>query len=188
MMKKSFLYLMLAVVALSAMFMWGGKGLHAGINDNVTYTLPYLTTATDKPIYCIISNRTMDNASIHFSVTANSALNVNSTWQNYNTLSNYAIVYSHQTRMLSFEGLDVNLDGLTMGSVAVVMAANQSYGGRIKLVQSGVLGGSGTYNTWSCADLPMACFQGTTNPKRNLVGYVCSDLYSPMTPKQHFTY
>ncbi|MBF0459237.1 MAG: hypothetical protein HQK99_15205 [Nitrospirae bacterium] len=84
---------------------------------NVTYTLPYLTTAADKPIYCLITNQTHDNATIHFTVNANSSGSANSTYQNYNTISNYAIVYARQTRMLSFEGLNVNLDGLVMGSL-----------------------------------------------------------------------
>ncbi|MBF0568203.1 MAG: hypothetical protein HQK95_04985 [Nitrospirae bacterium] len=188
MMKKSFLYLVLAVMVLSAMFMLGGRSIHANQNDNVTYTLPYLTSATDKNIYCVISNRTQDNASVHFTINANSALSLNSQLQNFNTLSNYAVVYAHQTRMLSFEGLTINLDGMAMGSVSVAVAANQSYGGRISLVQMGILGGSGPFNSWSCMDLPMACFQGTTNPKRNLTGYLCSDPYSPQTPIQHFTY
>ncbi|MBF0457413.1 MAG: hypothetical protein HQK99_05920 [Nitrospirae bacterium] len=156
-------------------------------NDNVTYTLPYLTTAADKPIYCLITNQTNDNATIHFTVNANSSGTANATYQNYNTLSNYAIIYARQTRMLSFEGLNINLDGLVMGSVSVIMSSG-SYGGRIGLWQMGTLGGSGSSNSWSCVDLPMACFQGTTAPKRNLVGYMCSDQYSPQTPVQHFTY
>ncbi|MBF0557043.1 MAG: hypothetical protein HQK96_21215, partial [Nitrospirae bacterium] len=97
MMKKSFLYLLLAVMVLSAMFMLGGRNIHADQGDNVTYTLPYLTTATDKNIYCIISNQTQDNASVHFTITANSALNLTSQLQNFNTLSNYAVVYAHQS-------------------------------------------------------------------------------------------
>lgn len=188
-MKKSFLYLVLVVMVLSAMFMWGGKGIFADQNDNVTYTLPYLTVASDKPIYCLITNQTNDNASIHFTVNANSGGTANSQYQNYNTLSNYAIVYARQTRMLSFEGLTINVDGMAMGSVSVIMTGTSgSYGGRISLVQIGTLGGSGSSGSWSCPDLPMACFQGTTSPKRNLIGYICSDPYSPQTPVQHFTY
>ncbi|MBF0458314.1 MAG: SBBP repeat-containing protein [Nitrospirae bacterium] len=156
-------------------------------NDNVTYTLPYLTTAADKPVYCLITNQTNDNATIHFTVNANSSGTANQTFQNYNALSNYAIIYARQTRMLSFEGLNINLDGLVMGSVSVIMTSG-SYGGRISLWQMGTIGGSGSANSWSCTDLPMACFQGTTTPKRNLVGYMCSDQYSPQTPIQHFTY
>ncbi|WP_420266156.1 hypothetical protein [Candidatus Magnetominusculus dajiuhuensis] len=89
--------------------------------------------------------------------------------------------------MLSFEGLTINIDGVAMGSAGNVMTGHQSYGGRIVLTQMGVPGGSGTSNSWSCIDLPMACFQGTTTPKHNLTGYLCSDPYSPQTPIQHFT-
>ncbi|MCG6553614.1 MAG: hypothetical protein L7F77_14920 [Candidatus Magnetominusculus sp. LBB02] len=190
-MRKSFLYLLLAVVALSVVFMSGGRSLQATQNDNVTYTMPYMNTTAggDKSIYCIISNRTNDNASIHFNVSAVAAgSSLTSQLINLNTLSNYAIVYARQTRMLSFEGMTINVDGIAMGSVAVAVPSASSYGGRVMLVQMGTLGGSGTGASWSCTDLPMACFQGSTNPKRNLVGYICSDPYTPQTNYQQFTY
>ncbi len=214
-MKKSLLYLLGTTIVVTALFMWGSgvvAGPLGGIYDNVTYTLPYLNTGAASNVYCVISNTTTDNATIQFRVVANSQLNVTSTsaLENLMVGTDASKVYSGQTRMMSFEGLLINVDGVAAGSLAAIMLTNNSYGGRISLLKQnpgatqGQLPGGGPMNhsvasngdvatpvvmgTWSCADLPMACFQGTTTPKRNLVGYICSDLYTPATPAQHFTY
>ncbi len=69
-MKKSIVYLMIAAAVLTGLFMWGGNQgrVYATMGDNVTYTFPFLATHTDKPTYCVISNLTIDNASILFNV------------------------------------------------------------------------------------------------------------------------
>ncbi|MBF0463907.1 MAG: hypothetical protein HQK88_01925 [Nitrospirae bacterium] len=38
----------------------------------------------------------------------------------------------------------------------------------------------------TCQTLTLACFQGTTSPKRNLVGYMCMDTINSMYPAETF--
>ncbi|MBF0568202.1 MAG: hypothetical protein HQK95_04980 [Nitrospirae bacterium] len=188
MMRKSIVYLMIAAVVLTGLFMWGGNQgrVYAVMGDNVTYTFPYLTTSTDKPVYCVVSNMTQDNASLHFYVLADSAAMTTSASQIQDVAQNSAIVYAFQTRMVSFEGLSINVDGTSFGSLSGKVNANNNYSGSLRLTQQAagyndgagaatVKYGNATDLDWTCGNIPMACFQGTTTPKRNLIGYVCSD-------------
>ncbi|KWT90997.1 hypothetical protein [Candidatus Magnetominusculus xianensis] len=205
-MKRSFLYLLGIVVVLTFLVMKGGGVVAGPIGDwydNVTYTLPYLNTGTASNVYCIIANNTSDNATIQFRVSANSGTNLTSATVviNNNVSSSGATVYSRQSRMLSFEGTSVKVDGIAIGDISSYVTGG-SYGGRVTLMKGSpgmaqgqlpggqlmLHSGNRVMGTWACTDLPMACFQGTTNPKRNLVGYICSDLYTPATPAQHYTY
>lgn len=192
-MRKSIVYLMIAAVVLTGLFVWGGNqgSVYALLGDNVTYTLPYLTTASDKPVYCVVSNMTQDNASIHFFVVSDgNALTTSSTQQSDLVSGSTNWVYAFQTRMISFEGQNINLDGSKIGSInASLSNLSGSYGGELRFSQyaannfdgvTNALAGNVKYGTaanndWSCGNMPMACFQGTTAPKRNLVGYMCSD-------------
>ncbi|MBF0486603.1 MAG: hypothetical protein HQK98_00445 [Nitrospirae bacterium] len=188
MMRKSIVYLMIAAVVLTGLFMWGGNQsrVYATMGDNVTYTFPYLTTSSDKPVYCVVSNMTQDNASLHFYVLADSAVLTTSATQIQDVAQNSAMVYAFQTRMISFETMNLNIDGTSFGSLSGKVNASSNYGGSIRLTQQAaatydgdgamvVKYGNATALDWTCGNLPMACFQGTTNPKRNLVGYTCSD-------------
>ncbi|KWT90996.1 hypothetical protein [Candidatus Magnetominusculus xianensis] len=185
-MKRSIVYLMIAAVVLTGLFMWGGNQarVYATLGDNVTYTFPFLATHSDKPTYCVVSNLTNDNATIGFQMTSDSAYYTTSATQNANLVSTTAYVYRYQTRQISFAGNSIQLDGSAIGTIPTSIGSTAIYGGMLNLTaQAG-----GTYNgdssamygaalspNWSCAQLPIACFQGTTSPKRNLVGYVCSD-------------
>ncbi|MBF0557044.1 MAG: hypothetical protein HQK96_21220 [Nitrospirae bacterium] len=189
MMRKSIVYLMIAAVVLTGLFVWGGNQgrVYANLGDNVTYTFPYLTTSSDKPVYCVVSNMTQDNASLHFYVLADSASLTTSATQIQDVAQNSAMVYAFQTRMVSFETMSVNIDGTSFGSLTGKVNANSNYAGSLRLSQqaAGFVDGVGNIATvkygnataldWTCGNLPMACFQGTTTPKRNLIGYMCSD-------------
>ncbi|MEO5360315.1 MAG: hypothetical protein H7843_07680 [Nitrospirota bacterium] len=188
MMKKSIVYLMIAAVVLTGLFMWGGNQgkVYATMGDNVTYTFPYLTSSSDKPVYCMLSNMTQDNATIHFYVLADTAVITTSTSQLSDVVGTSAYVYGYQTRMISFDTLSINLDGTSIGSLSGKVNASSNYSGSVRLTQVAaanydgdgsnvVKWGNAQAVAWSCGNLPMACFQGTTSPKRNLVGYMCSD-------------
>ncbi|MBF0459170.1 MAG: hypothetical protein HQK99_14865 [Nitrospirae bacterium] len=201
MMKKSIVYLMIAAAVLTGLFVWGGNqsGVYARMGDNVTYTFPYLTTASDKPTYCVVSNMTQDNATVHFYVIADNAMTTSSQAQTTDLAQTSAIVPAFQTRQITIDTLGLWIDSVNTsgsilnsqwGSLSGKVNANTSYGASIRFSQMGAASyqdditaanvgttkyGNATSLDWTCGNLPMACFQGTTNPKRNLVGYMCSD-------------
>ncbi|MBF0346004.1 MAG: hypothetical protein HQL06_17480 [Nitrospirae bacterium] len=177
-MKRSLVYLMLLVVALFGVSVWSGNTSTVTAADMVTYTLPYLHTASGNVIYCVISNNTSDNATVAVKITANAAGSLSSSPTadliTTTTAANKQ-VNAYQTRMLIFNGTDISLDSNTIGSVSGSTATSSSYGALIILTSANTVTAAGGAATLACDNAPMACFQGTTSPKRNLVGYTCKD-------------
>ncbi|MBF0536991.1 MAG: hypothetical protein HQL03_01925 [Nitrospirae bacterium] len=171
-MKRSLVILMLFAVALMGVATLGvdEAGAAAGIaaTGPASYSLPYLHTAAVNPIYCVISNLTNAGVTLGFQVTSTAAGQLSAAAAD--SLASVATasktVNVTQTRMLSFEGQDIKMDGVkiadTASSTAVPTPGN-SYGGIIIVTGA------------SCIEAPMSCFQGTTTPKRNVVGYTCKD-------------
>ncbi|MBF0592937.1 MAG: hypothetical protein HQL02_12705 [Nitrospirae bacterium] len=73
-------------------------------------------------------------------------------------------------RTLSFELQSIKMDGATVATVSGTNS-NEAYTGNL------IINGAGT----TCYNVPIACLQGTTTPKRNLVGFICQDGVNTVT-------
>ncbi|MBF0555426.1 MAG: hypothetical protein HQK96_12875, partial [Nitrospirae bacterium] len=162
---------------------------------NVVYSFPYLHTANSAAVYCVVSNFSTDNATGNgFTVMSNAqqiptqtpydlpaaftikrGRTARLTFNNQQvaidnmsvlTLSDYKRVSDNATT-----GDNTTTDNSTTFSIAGDTCVNCSYGAKISWTSASATMTSGI----DCRSLVMACFQGTTLPKRNLLGYLCSD-------------
>ncbi|MBF0342743.1 MAG: DUF1566 domain-containing protein [Nitrospirae bacterium] len=131
--------------------------------DLVTYTLPYLHTNTINATYCVISNMTAELATVAVQVTAAAAAMESSPSIDLTATEKKAEkqLNPYHTRMLIFDGFDISLDTNRIGSVFGVAAASSAYGVQITLTGETTTDPLGL----TCKSVPMACFQGKTNPK-----------------------
>ncbi|MBF0344111.1 MAG: hypothetical protein HQL06_07755 [Nitrospirae bacterium] len=179
-MKRSLVYLMLLAVALFGVSMVGvGTSTVSGA-DTVTYTMPYLHTAAANVVYCVISNNTSDNATVAVYLTATAAATLTTTSGDKITTSTTAnkTVQAFQTSMLTFDQTNILLtisDGTNTSNNTIggVSGVSGNYGAYIVLTSTNTNVTANSAASLSCERAPMACFQGTTSPKRNLVGYQC---------------
>ncbi len=140
----------------------------------VTYTLPYLHTNPVNVTYCVISNMTADTATVAVELTATAAGNMSGPTNDLISTMTTANkeINAYQTRMLTFNGKDISLDTNAIGSIPEVAPKASlygAYGASIVITSESAVDPVGL----SCGSVPMACFQGDTLPKRNLVGYLC---------------
>ncbi|WP_052566981.1 DUF1566 domain-containing protein [Candidatus Magnetobacterium casense] len=140
----------------------------------VTYTLPYLHTNPVNVTYCVISNMTADTSTVGVELTATAAGNMSGPTNDLISTMTTANkqINAYQTRMLTFNGKDISLDTNVIGSIPEVAPKSGlygSYGASIVITSESAVDPVGL----SCGSVPMACFQGNTLPKRNLVGYLC---------------
>ncbi|MBF0338837.1 MAG: DUF1566 domain-containing protein [Nitrospirae bacterium] len=140
----------------------------------VTYTLPYLHTNPVNVTYCVISNMTADTSTVGVELTATAAGNMSGPTNDLISTMTTANkqINAYQTRMLTFNGKDISLDTNVIGSIPEVAPKSSlygSYGASIVITSESTVDPVGL----SCGSVPMACFQGNTLPKRNLVGYLC---------------
>ncbi|MBF0465696.1 MAG: hypothetical protein HQK88_13030 [Nitrospirae bacterium] len=135
--------------------------------DTVSYHLPYLHTNTSAVTYCVANNSSSNTLTVSFTATATA----NGASTNGATNSYGYVISGHTTRMFTFSGQVVYQNGPTDERVDLVVDTDPSasYGGVLSFSSTGT---SGTLN---CKNVMMSCFQGTTNPKRNLVGIICDD-------------
>ncbi|MBF0459378.1 MAG: hypothetical protein HQK99_15925 [Nitrospirae bacterium] len=176
-------------------------GVHSGLrnaavaSDTVSYWLPYLTTDTTAPVYCVLSNmgtqvlNAGDNTSVEdnityfqFTVKSNAAGNTSQ-----NTGTAFGRVPAGRSALLSFSGQAVYLNGIAIFDLSNdtgTTGTSAYYGGKLDMSGAytpGVTGlpsnGSSATgrSTFNCSTIGMSCYQGTTSPKRNLKGYTCSD-------------
>ncbi|MBF0539668.1 MAG: hypothetical protein HQL03_15610 [Nitrospirae bacterium] len=134
---------------------------------NVYYYLPYLTTVSGAQVYCMVSNFSTDDVtSTTFTVMASSLSQASQTARTFPSINN---VGKGRTQLIIFSGQAITVDtGTQVVDLTSDTGSANSYGGTLKFSSSGSTG-------VNCKTLLMTCFQGTTNPKRNLVGYLCED-------------
>ncbi|MBF0337027.1 MAG: hypothetical protein HQL05_04275 [Nitrospirae bacterium] len=183
-MKRSIVYLMLLLVALFGVSMWSGNVSTVTAADTVTYTLPYLHTAAANVVYCVVSNNTSDNATVGVYLTAyaNKLTAISGDKINTSTTANKTI-QAFQTSMLTFggstnSGTDIYLtisDGTNSSNnvIGSISGVSGSYGAYLVITKATANTTDGASGSLNCENTPMACFQGTSTPKRNLVGYSC---------------
>ncbi|MCG6552630.1 MAG: hypothetical protein L7F77_09905 [Candidatus Magnetominusculus sp. LBB02] len=144
---------------------------------NVSYNFPYLSTSAGTPTYCIVSNFATDNATAD-SFTVMSSLAQTPSQSPYALPTTFTIKKG-RTTMLTFSNQLVSItpdnasitDNSTFVSIAGSTIANSGYGAKLSWTSALASMTSGI----DCRTLLLACFQGTTSPKRNLIGYFCSD-------------
>ncbi|MEO5355979.1 MAG: hypothetical protein H7844_01620 [Nitrospirae bacterium YQR-1] len=193
-MKKRMVYILLLALILTAF------AVRVGINtvsaqDNATYSLPFLGVHTNNVVYCFASNMSTDNVSVGVSVMSTTSSDPS---QDMAMLGGM-IIYAKQTSMITFTGATATLGSAvadlsqqTGTSSGTIYGANVSFIGQYTGVTTTVLTagpntvfGPQTTTTMSyqgkptvpvnCLTIGFACYQGTTTPKRNLVGYTCMD-------------
>lgn len=192
-MKRGLIHLLvLAVILIGFAVVGVNSGLrHTAVaSDTVTYWLPYLTTDTTAPAYCMLSNMgsisqsntsSDDNiTSMTFTVLANAAGNSSRT--------PISIILGRipfgKSVLLSFNGQVLYVNGTLSGDLSNDTGTGTLayYGGKLDIFGTNTAGiilpanatatGRPTFN---CSTIGLTCYQGTTSPKRNIVGYSCSD-------------
>ncbi|MBF0465792.1 MAG: hypothetical protein HQK88_13070 [Nitrospirae bacterium] len=133
-------------------------------HSRVIYSLPYFHTDSSAVTYCMLSNESSDNTSaVTFAVKANSSGTPAGT---VNTFPSTPL-YSKMTKMITFSDYSVMFGNSTLDLTSELSSSAYSYGGVLSIYSTGT--------ALNCTNVTLSCFQGTTNPKRNLAGYVCQD-------------
>ncbi|MCG6552434.1 MAG: hypothetical protein L7F77_08910 [Candidatus Magnetominusculus sp. LBB02] len=194
-MKRSLIYVLVLAVALTALGIWGinsGTKSADAAGSTVTYWLPYLSTNTTNPTYCMVSNmgasaaNTLDTGTaednvtaVGFTVMSNTAGTATATAIGTQTTAASYKVPVKKTRMLSFVGQAVMMDTTSIYDLSSDTTSNDSYSGKLTFAAPLTVALStasvGIRQTFNCTTMAMTCFTGTTSPKRNVVGYSCSD-------------
>ncbi|QWR78324.1 hypothetical protein [Candidatus Magnetomonas plexicatena] len=134
---------------------------HIDAKAGATYNLPFLSTHTNAVSYCWLSNTTTSTATAAFTVMSNNS----STSPSQTANSTNIYVSGKQSVLLTFTGQTIQSGSTLVNIASDTSGSSISYGLKIEI----------TGNSVTCESLGMSCFQGTTNPRRNLAGYTCND-------------
>ncbi|QWR76449.1 hypothetical protein [Candidatus Magnetomonas plexicatena] len=135
-------------------------------SSTVYYYIPYLSTNGSGATYCVVSNSsTYDVTTMTFAVMASQSVEASQTAQTFSSSLNLG---KAKTSLIAFDGQTVSVDGTTGLDISSYTQTSSMYGGTLKFLSTS----SGSIN---CKNILMSCFQGTTSPKRNLIGYLCED-------------
>ncbi|MEO5355774.1 MAG: hypothetical protein H7844_00560 [Nitrospirae bacterium YQR-1] len=137
----------------------GGGGTVMG---TVSYYIPYLHTHTNNVTYCYIANFSSNALTTSFTVNAAATKPVGNATTFGDTLG------AGLSKMVTFSGTTISLGVETLDLASETGTGLTAYGGTLKFTTT-VTGGA------SCKNVIISCFQGTTQPKRNVVGYLCGD-------------
>ncbi|MEO5357512.1 MAG: hypothetical protein H7844_09470 [Nitrospirae bacterium YQR-1] len=143
---------------------------------NVTYTFPYVSAHASGVIYCIVSNFSQDNATTD-GLAIMSAQDSATSQKYYYFQSNLALRKKRTTYLLFSSRAAALGDNLTTSDNATnvnyssEISEDATYSVKLKFTSTGGPGISGI----SCKNILISCFQGTTLPKRNILGYTCED-------------
>lgn len=137
----------------------------------ITYNIPYFHTNPASVGYCIISNSVTDNTTdltVSFAV---SAVGRSLGTKPSGTVHTFTRPLSAQTA-LQYTLLGASITDststfdLTSDIYGTAASTDINYSGRFTFTTTG---------TATCKDVLISCFQGTTTPKRNMIGYSCYD-------------
>ncbi|MEO5357513.1 MAG: hypothetical protein H7844_09475 [Nitrospirae bacterium YQR-1] len=135
-------------------------------SSSVYYYLPFLSTNSAVVTYCIASNTSTYNVTtMTFTVMASSHAEASQTAQSFSTTLNLA---KGRTILFSFNEQKVYVDSTSAIDISSYTGTNSNYGATLKFLST-------TDSSINCKNILLACFQGTTTPKRNIVGYLCED-------------
>ncbi len=137
-----------------------------GSASNVYYNMPFLHTSTNNVVYCWLSNLSGSSVSgTNFTVKANETNNPPKTAV---TFPSSAYIPSGGTHLITFTGQSIYYGTTQAADLSSSTGTSSAYGGVLQFTSTGT-------GDITCKNIVMACFQGTTNPKRNIVGNVCED-------------
>ncbi|MBF0463780.1 MAG: hypothetical protein HQK88_00635 [Nitrospirae bacterium] len=156
-MRKLITYTMMAILITVVISISTGNKSEAG---SATYYMPYLHTNAGNVVYCVIGNVSSNALTGTFSTMTTE------TGTATQTAGTSFSIAANTTQMITFSGTTI-----TTGSSTITISdvTSGSYSGKLSFT------GTATSTNVACTDIPMSCFQGTTNPKRNLAGHTCDD-------------
>ncbi|MBF0466326.1 MAG: hypothetical protein HQK94_14735 [Nitrospirae bacterium] len=137
-----------------------------GSAKNISYTIPYLQTNSQQVLYCMASNMTSSTQTGYVMVLGNNAAVKPA--QSYESTT--FTVSGKATKMITFLGQSV-----TAGTTSISLINNTGGTTSDSVMYGTKLTFASNDNTTTCSTMGMVCFQGTTNPKRNLLGILCYD-------------
>ncbi|MBF0466327.1 MAG: hypothetical protein HQK94_14740, partial [Nitrospirae bacterium] len=160
--------LIVLIIMITLSLMTGTKA------DSATYYMPYLHTSTSNVVYCVVTNQS--SSQVNASFTTMSLENGTAS----QTASTSFTVDAKTTQLMTFSGSTLTTGSSTITIPDVSASTISGYSGKLAFIGTSSpgdteFGGGVTASTVSCTDVPMSCFQGTTSPKRNLVGHNCED-------------
>ncbi|MBF0518469.1 MAG: hypothetical protein HQK92_01950 [Nitrospirae bacterium] len=136
--------------------------------STIYYYMPYMQSNAAGVTYCIVSNMSSETLNTTFTVGSNT------TGVTTGTANSLSTIATNTTKQMTFYQQAVTFGSTTATIASDVPDANStSYAGTLTFTATSEFGTTGTKAT--CLSVVMACFQGTTNPKRNLIGYACKD-------------
>ncbi|MBF0463706.1 MAG: hypothetical protein HQK88_01015 [Nitrospirae bacterium] len=183
-MKRSLVYVLLLALVLTGMGIYGAGKVDAG--SYVRFIIPYLHTNTNNAVYCVVSNMggTWDNISrTVMQVGSNTSANSSTGLILPDDASAYTLMTYRSSQQFTFSGQYVyigtaNTEIFDLTGSTSTNSALGAYSAKLTFVAAST--GANPWNAFStnysnldCKKMSMSCFQGTTSPKRNLVGYTC---------------
>ncbi|MBF0465694.1 MAG: hypothetical protein HQK88_13020 [Nitrospirae bacterium] len=173
----------LVLVLVSLFFIGSVSEVCGGTNGTyVTYYLPYLHTNPAGVVYCVVSNFGIgaDNIThVNFNIMGNERGSVDRSTAQLTVLNYFT---SKKTVMLAFSGQGIYVGTTTDNqyvNMSSILGTSEMYGAKLSFVSTIVAGTNAVRDSHlNCKNLVMSCFQGTSNPKRNLVGYSCEAGYA----------
>ena len=127
------------------------------------YYMPFFTTDSGNPTYCWTANKSTADVTATIQIMSTNS----STTPTQTPLTKTLSIPAKQSKMISFVGAAISTDNASIDiSAETGTGASTVYSADITFTSSGTL---------SCTKLGISCFQGTTTPRRNLVGYTCFD-------------
>lgn len=168
-MKRSIIYVLVLALFLMGLVAYEGQYSQdaTAASDNVTYRFPYFHTAGANVIYCVASNYTGTSAGV--------TLTPRSSGGSYSA-SSFSLVSlgnlpGNTTDMFTFNGSSAT--SLVGGANATISGPDTSAKGAFYSADLSFGNTTAAAGTLDCSNILLACFQGTSTPKRNLVGYFC---------------
>ncbi|MEO5355794.1 MAG: hypothetical protein H7844_00665 [Nitrospirae bacterium YQR-1] len=142
--------------------------------DTATYYMPYIHTNTNNVVYCVVSNVSTSPVTGSFTT-----MTVESGSANQTAGTSFS-VDAKTTQLMTFSGNTMTTGSTTIFLSDLTSGSSTGYSGKLAFTGTTSSGdsefsGAITSSTVTCSDVPMSCFQGTTSPKRNLVGHTCED-------------
>jgi hypothetical protein len=131
--------------------------------DDVVYYMPYLSTDSNASVSCMVANKTATTVATTIQIM--SGMGATPTQNELGTIN----VAAKRSKMITFSGTSITAypnDPTIIDIRSEVGSGSTSYSADITFSST---------DTLDCITLGMTCFQGTTSPKRNLVGYFCYD-------------
>ncbi|MBF0565008.1 MAG: hypothetical protein HQK89_07190 [Nitrospirae bacterium] len=182
-MKRSIIYVLVLALFLMGLAVYEGQYSHdaSAASDNVTYRFPYFHTAAANVIYCVASNYSSASAAMSFIPRTSGG--------GAYTTGNFPVISAGNLAAQTTDIITVSGNSLTtlVGNTTATIAGpdSTSKGAFYSIDLAFVANNQGvTGDTLTCANILLACFQGTSTPKRNLVGYYCMQTSAAGVPTQ----